>query len=207
MNSAASTFNRLLKILTDASSEFIPPEGASTKKISEIEDFFGHELPAGLREIYRIHDGEFSYGSSDTLGLFFGYEFLSLDHSRELLRGFRRGAALLAEAGGVDDYSYASIPENSVANVFCDKKWFPIAGFFSGNHLAIDFSPGPSGSAGQIINFGPDDFIHFQIATGFDDFLNLLESKYRNRIWHPIFSGENWNLYDELKGVDGRLPR
>ena len=170
------------------------PGGASAAEIAEVEALFGYPFPEPLRQLYAFHDGEFSWGSKQTVGLFCGYEFLSLAHVREVLRRFKA----IQDHNQPDGYEYASTPAGAVRDSYYERGWLPIAGYFSGNHIGIDMTPGPNGEMGQVINFGPDDFVHSQLAPDFESFLRLLVERYRQRRWHPNFEGDDWSLYNEI---------
>ena len=57
-----------------------------------------------------------------------------------------------------------SDPEDAVAPVYVDAGWLPITTDGSGNHLAIDLAPGPNGTPGQVIVFGPDETAHVVVV-------------------------------------------
>lgn len=83
--------------------------------------------------------------------------------------------------------------------------WIPIGGYFSGNCLGIDLNPGPEGVIGQVINFGPDDELDFQIAPDFASFMEMVYARYKQRQWHSACVGQDRSLYDELKRERGWL--
>lgn len=43
-----------------------------------------------------------------------------------------------------------------------------------GNHIGVDLNPGPAGTRGQVIVFGPDDEFHSVLALGWGQFLTDL---------------------------------
>lgn len=198
MMSIEATFDALAARVLREVPGLALPAGATDAGIDELERFIGLPLPEDLRRLYRLHDGEFAYGSRACTGLFGGYEFLSLRHVRELIVEQMNGHGLELR-GHLAGCECASVPPGCVDGSAFLPGWIPFAGYFGGYYLGVDLAPGPSGVRGQVINFGPDDFVHFQIAPTLEGFLELVLCRYRQRRWHPAFEGPRWSLYGELK--------
>lgn len=56
-----------------------------------------------------------------------------------------------------DDPTLVSEPASAIQPVTFHRYWMPLAVDGSGNGLAIDLAPGPTGLAGQVITYGPDE--------------------------------------------------
>ncbi len=138
--------------------------------------------------------------SNQYLNFFCGYKFLTI---KQILWTYWDWQDLfeyhdVAEDFGTEDYK--SIPSGTIDNIYVKAGWLPFA-TSNASHLAIDFAPDSNGVVGQIINFGPDDFNHYQIATSFTGFLEFVLEQYQQRKFHSKLSedGENHlHLYDGL---------
>jgi cell wall assembly regulator SMI1 len=175
------------------------PNGATYEDLSELEKTLNRPLSDDLKSLYQAHNGEFDYGSKYFVGLFFDYEFLSARHIVEIYNLLQRNNQYLDLFHIQDDQEYMSIPPKTVKSVGFDPGWIPIAGYFGGNYIGVDMNPGPDGTLGQIINFGRDDIVHFQIAQDIYSFIDIARNMYAHRHWHSIFEGAEWSLYDTLK--------
>src|SRR5687768_13887810 len=188
-----ASFRALVDCLLKERPGFQFPPGATERELQEFEKSVGHALPDDVKAIYRMHNGEFPFGSKNIIGLFCDYEFLSLQHAAEaysVLQGTRQ-----AQTTGLapDDTEYRSVPPRCVHDRMFESGWIPIGGYFSGNYLGIDLNPGPEGVIGQIINFGPDDEVHFQIAPDLASFLETVHARYTQRQWHSAYVGQDWS--------------
>jgi hypothetical protein len=56
--------------------------------------------------------------------------------------------------------------------------------------------------SGQIINFGPGDWVHFQLATNFETFLERVVRDYEMKKLHYFF-GDTMMLVDRLQPHTG----
>lgn len=176
-------------------------EGVDRGSMFELGKVIGVNPPDSLIDLHVLHDGEIFPKSDDFLGLFFDYEFLGLEKIIEVY--FRSLRAYEASLMVSDDFFYCSNPPAAVCGMVFDPMWIPFAGYGAGNHLAIDMNPGPAGVVGQVINFGPDDFVHYQISGSLPEFVDMVLERYRERRWHRVFEGDDWSLYDELGRAGG----
>jgi cell wall assembly regulator SMI1 len=64
-----------------------------------------------------------------------------------------------------------SRPPDTIQPVYAHPAWIPLAKDFSGNNIAVDLSPGPRGTWGQIILFGRDCDTKYVIARSWASFL------------------------------------
>jgi cell wall assembly regulator SMI1 len=201
-----SSFKELIILIEQETKAFGLPAGASEQQIAETEQSIGLVFPDQLKALLKMHDGEFAFGSTEYPGLFCDYQFLSLRHIRDAYANvcyFHEFWSCVG-GGGIDPNEYRALPADSIRNTGVDLAWLPIAGWFSGNLIGIDLNPGPTGVKGQIINFGRDDYAHFQIAPDLFSFVQLVRDQYAKRRWHSAFGDDSWtSLYDALKQERG----
>jgi cell wall assembly regulator SMI1 len=144
----------------------------------ELDAFAAHHqltLPASLRALYRWHNGQFDRCCS---GPFYGLTFLSLQQSSERLRTlseqWERFPAWRAEQMQAER---EVSPEGAIKPWHSNPRWIPFAHDFAGNGLAFDLDPGPSGTVGQVINYGPDEMVLYAIAPSLEAFLAWMLSE------------------------------
>ena len=139
-----------------------PP--ASEGNIVAVETAIGYRLPTDLRELYLRHNGQLATSH----GLFGGLPFLGLDAALEEWASWRDPGYDTAEG------SYSSVPIDAVREKYTDPGWFPFTTDGGGNCLAVDMVPGAAGAAGQVINFGRDEFELFAYAPSVVAFLERI---------------------------------
>jgi cell wall assembly regulator SMI1 len=193
------------------------PPPATEGEILLFEKAVGRKLPSALRRIYKVHNGEIRYGDplpddKTLLGVFFDYPFLDLTSARKEHEAWAQVRRDLMDIGSSFDSEITSHPDGAVHCVYSDPGWVPFAG--NAPSLGLDYSPGPTGIAGQVINFSRDDMVHFQIAPDFKSFVYEVLAAYRRGQFNSRFGG-TWNsLYDELmrrranqQGLDRAAPQ
>ncbi|CAH8715352.1 SMI1/KNR4 family protein [Paenibacillus melissococcoides] len=136
--------------LPELAASLHPP--ATEMELRQAEEELGFPLPAELRELYRIHNGESEAGP----GLFFGLPFLSLD---SMLTEWRIWAELEEEYAWEGEHF--SVPAAWIKERYINRYWLPISKDWGGNHLGIDLDPDEQGRKGQVINYGRDSRVHF----------------------------------------------
>lgn len=140
-----------------------PP--ASEEQIADFERRIGRPLPEEVKASYRIHDGQ-----RQRPGALYGLALHSLD---EILEHWEQ-----ARTFGMDEVFekgvHSSQPEGAVQLVTLHPGWLPLTYDGGGNHLAIDLAPGPKGTVGQIILYGPDDEDRHVAAASWGSFLGIL---------------------------------
>jgi cell wall assembly regulator SMI1 len=166
------------------------PSGATVKQISAFESSVGYPLPASLRAIYLLHDGEYKNEDRPRVGpgIFCGYQFRSLQHALYEVSIWKYVRETSGQARSGFEEGIPSSPPGTIRGDYTRPGWIPFAGGYGDIH----------GTAGQVINFGRDDFVHLKIASSFDEFLETLLERYSNQLWHPKFMGDDWSLYDQL---------
>ncbi|GAA4852190.1 hypothetical protein GCM10023310_33790 [Paenibacillus vulneris] len=144
-----------------------PP--ASEEELHKAEAEMGFALPAELRELYLVHNGEKDGGP----GLFFGLPFLSLD---DMLAEWRIWVGLENHAMEVEHYS---VPAGWIKEQYIHRYWLPISKDWGGNNLGIDMDPADKGMTGQVINFGRDEEVKYVIALRLTRLLEFIRDTAR----------------------------
>ena len=162
------------KRLASWSVAHLPREGrpgnppATVKQIREFEAAVGVKLPADVRQSFRLYNGQ-----CPGPGIIYG---LAVESLRDCLNNWKqwvKGRQMTQKDGshvGLDEACY-SFPNGFVRPVYFDPKWVPLTYDGSGNHIGVDLNPGPNGTRGQVIIFGPDDEHHTVLARSWGQFL------------------------------------
>lgn len=126
-----------------------PPVSAAA--LDEAERDLGRRLPADLRALYLIADGQ----DEDQDHLFDGHSWLSLESLVSLKDEFSErpwyGWNLEWDA-----VVYDTDPPGTVRRCGGHPAWLPFATRGDGNHLAVDLAPAGNGRPGQVIEIGRD---------------------------------------------------
>jgi cell wall assembly regulator SMI1 len=142
--------------------------GATAAELDATEAAIGVKFPESFRAFYMGHNGQ--GGEKIGLGLFFGMYFMSL---AQIVADWTMWQDLLAS--DPDTYGKAgdssSVPEGAIDTRYIHNLWIPFARDLAGNHLGLDFCPGPAGTVGQIINFGRDQKKKVVLGRDFDQFI------------------------------------
>jgi cell wall assembly regulator SMI1 len=141
--------------------------GCSEAALAETEAHVGAVLPNDLKELYRRHDGQ---RTDYYPGIFYGMQFLSLERVRRRWSGWKD----VIESGFDDIGDYVSARPGAVKEVYASLGWIPFGIDSGGNCLGIDLDPGPTGTRGQVINFGRDENEKFVLAPSVSQFLAWL---------------------------------
>lgn len=128
--------------------------GATKQQLARLEATLGRRLPPDWSQLLAENNGQ---SVEDEPGLFGGWTFLSTEMAA---REWQTWQAIRAEAPPSLMYSasYSSEPEEAIEELYSDGGWLPVAKEpMESNYLGLDFSPGPKGTPGQVINFGRDE--------------------------------------------------
>ncbi|MBF5043325.1 KNR4-like cell wall assembly/cell proliferation coordinating protein [Aggregicoccus sp. 17bor-14] len=153
-----------------------PP--AAEAGLAALERELGTALPAPLKALLRIHDGQ---QDTAACGVFFGLTFLSVQGIGLHWRNWRS----LAEEG-MDDAlagSMTSRPPGMIKPVYFNARWLPFTDDAGGNHLGVDGDPDTHGTAGQVIAFGRDEDEKRLLGSSVDDFLRRFLAQLRSVRW------------------------
>ena len=177
---SASTMDKLWLALESWLSRHLPEvladlnDGCSEKELSELERRLDCKLPEDFKAFYRRHNGQ----KGETTGLFLGLEFIS---TANLYSEWATWRDLTLEdeeiATAIESESF---PQDAIKTLYINLKWIPIARDWTGNHLGIDLDPGPTGTVGQVINFGADEERKFVLAASLTDFIAWMLDQYQS---------------------------
>lgn len=153
-----------------------PP--ATEQKIAAAEAEIGFTFPDDLRQLYRAADGQrdslevVPRAPKTAAGPMFGaYEFVPLESA---LREYRSWKSIRDEAGAEFASTYDWTTARAGDPVHPDywrPGWFPFALDGGGNAYAVDLSPAPGGTYGQIILIGRDEDERRVLAPSLGEFL------------------------------------
>lgn len=158
--------------------EELPPP-ATEDAIAETEARLGRRLPADLRALYKIADGDHT-----DLGpryLFQGNTWLSLEYLVKASTGY--GAAEQPWSGWELEWDAVILdadPAETVRRCGGHPGWLRFASGEDGNYLAVDTAPARHGRPGQVIRTGRDHnwgpgYVADSVTTLLGHFLELLD--------------------------------
>ncbi|WP_229297047.1 MULTISPECIES: SMI1/KNR4 family protein [Herbaspirillum] len=146
--------------------------GCSEADLAEFENQIGVALPESLKDLYRMHDGQFV---SANTGPFFGLIFLSLADARKHWESWKK---VIDECSPGDMQGASrfckSAKAGAIKEIYANKFWIPFAYDYGGNHLGVDLDPGERGNVGQVINFGRDEDEKFVLGSSVETFMEWL---------------------------------
>ncbi len=171
--------------------------GASVQDLQSLEQVFGYSLPTDLKSIYLFSDGEPELPDGEPFGIFYSYEFINVQSALKHLTTIEQARAFWAKQSASEQPVAQSVPDGVVEEALYHPAWLPFAFDWGGNYFAVDFSPGSNGVVGQVINFGRDEDVHFQLAISFGEFLLKIRDTYRGGQGHERL-GRSFDLYHKL---------
>ncbi|RKN84247.1 leucine-rich repeat domain-containing protein [Paenibacillus ginsengarvi] len=183
--------DKLREELPELAESLNPPVTEAELRLAEEE--LGFALPAELRELYQIHNGEKEEGT----GFFFGMPFLSLS---EMLSEWNVWAEL--EEGYAVESGHHSVPAGWIKERYINRYWLPISKDWGGNNIGVDLDPDANGVKGQVINFGRDEEIKYVIARNLTCFLQFIRDTAKAGSYNIVQEEEyrTWSL-----GRDGAV--
>lgn len=165
--------------------------GASPADVAAAQKALGQALPADLAGLYQLCDGQVDWmdlpdaedagEESGWMGGLFGDEWC-FDPLSELLSNWRGWKDVYdshtPEQRAQDFDDMVEVRDGDpVQSVYTTPDWIPFANEGSGEHLAVDLSPLPGGTVGQIITFGADGDERHVVASGIVPFLELCRER------------------------------
>lgn len=159
-----STWRALRKLLEaryPGYAEILNPP-ATEAEIARLEAHFGVALPDAVREIYEDANGQ----STRVPGVFVGMTMLPIEYIIN--------EALEWASVDNDDFppsGFSSAPPGAIQLMYTNPRWIPLFNTGGGNHVGLDFDPGPQGTPGQVINFGRDEDDKTVLAKSMEHFL------------------------------------
>ena len=155
--------------------------GASEAEIADVEDGLGYEIPAELKGLYRIANGQVDLwnkpelisdisGGKRAAAMFGHFRFLTL---QEALAEHRERLSMHEEDDSFEPWGFR--PDDPIAPVDWKPSWFAFAAADAGNGYAVDVAPPGGGDVGQIIQVGPD-FERHLIASSLSELMSRAAS-------------------------------
>lgn len=133
---------------------------AKDSEILAAEKMFSCEMPAGWRDLYRVHNGMNTVGNLGSL--FHGMRFLSLEEAiHEHADASKEGDPLPVRAGS------AEVRKAAMHN----PRWIAFAHDGGDTLLRVDMDPDPKGKAGQVIFTDHSDDTVIILAPDMAEFL------------------------------------
>lgn len=168
--------------------------GASEATLEAFELATQLSLPTAVRDWFRAHDGQ-----TGEAGLAAGFRFLSFREVQKLLEDWAGTRSQLGEGIKPLDRACSSHPPKAIQRKYSVPGWVPLVRDEEGNAIGVDLEPGPSGTVGQIINFGRDEEDKYVLFPSVAELLEWLASELEaGRI-----------VYDQIDGIvchaNGRL--
>jgi molybdopterin molybdotransferase len=143
-----------------------PPEAlslgrpATSKEIALVESILDVKFPRGVWESYRIHNG-----SNDTWVFEYSGYYLSL---KDIVQSW---AILLPLAENPEYRELRTSPQGPIKENVWNKRWIPVTGSGSGDHLCIDLDPASGGALGQVIEYSHEEGPKRCVANSFGEWL------------------------------------
>jgi len=146
--------------------------GCSEAELAEFESLVGRPFPDSLKQLYRLHDGQYGVVNS---GPFYGLNFLSLAAAKEQWEFWKE----IIEQWSPEEMTEASefctsATPGAVQALYANRFWIPFAYDYGGNHLGVDLDPGKRGTSGQVINFGSDEEDKYVVGKSVNTFIEWL---------------------------------
>lgn len=172
---------------------------ASPGDVAAWEASVGYRLPQDVRQIYT----EVSNGEPGPFGLLDSHCLLTLEQSVQIHEALKNSPVTVGQEHGVVRHSW---PYDTIARVSWSPGWVPIAGT-SRRYFAIDLTPGPQGTYGQIIDVWPDDGVDpggtHLVASSLTELLRVVQQRLRgeelidflvheDEVHGPFLTYENW---------------
>ncbi len=149
-----------------AGAGFAPP--ATAQDFDAYRAAFGEDFPPALAELYRVIGG----------GPFFDLTLLTVE---DVIGARRMWDDILTDStpeDGHDDNIESHAPD-AVSAVYWKYGWVQFTADGGGNGFAIDLSPEPAGTVGQVINVGSDDDYRQLFAASVPEFLSRIATLIR----------------------------
>lgn len=170
---------------------------ATAQDVDDLEAELDCSLPPDVRESLMVHDGQ-DRGGKPT-GILFGVTLLDCEEIVEEWQLWKKVAETYVQETlplprEVESSSSTSTsasrrqskifgatqrfqncrPADTIQRVYAHPAWIPLAKDFSGNNIAVDLSPGPRGTWGQVILFGRECETKYVVARSWASFLSAV---------------------------------
>ncbi|MFB7718784.1 SMI1/KNR4 family protein [Nocardia sp. NPDC056100] len=160
---------------------------AHPSELAALEDAIGHELPAAVKAVLGMHNGQ----AVPSLGY---YEHgvpaipsLTFMSTTEIRTVWEFWDAISDDPSTIDLQEIgATYPaaKGLIKPLWTSPGWIPLwAHPQRSDYIGVDLDPGPAGTSGQIINFGRDEERHFRGAPNFTDLIEFLLEEVTSGHW------------------------
>lgn len=176
---------------------------ARPRQLATLEKAIGRPLPAEVAAVLSVHNGQVSFmvGDYDNHGVpcIPTLMFLSTTEIRKTWQFWdslkdHPDTLELQSAGAV--YPGA---EGKIKPLYSSPGWIPLwSDPTRPDYIGLDFDPGPTGTPGQMINFGRNEEYHYLCAPNFTDLLEFLVAEVTSGAWPPTEIREDDEDYDPL---------
>ncbi|HZE39363.1 MAG TPA: SMI1/KNR4 family protein [Stackebrandtia sp.] len=163
-----------------------PP--ADSAELQALDAAIGYILPAEVKGVLAIRNGQKTITTGPNSGhgvpCIPTLNFLSTTEIREHHESWseiRRGSDIedLQQMGGVFPGA-----EGMIKPLYTSPGWIPLwSDPISDDYIGLDLDPGPTGTTGQIINFGRDEERHFLCAPDFTRLMSILLEEVLSGVW------------------------
>jgi cell wall assembly regulator SMI1 len=169
--------------------------GAGEQNLADFEAATGLTLPKELRAFWQCHNGE----KPSEAGLAAGFCLMSVEEAQQEIAGWAIVRENLGDGLADLDQSMTSHPPGAIQCKYSIDGWVPLAKDHEGNFIGVDLDPGPTGTIGQVINFGRDEENKRVLFLSVIEFIEWLALELEAR--RIVFDPED-NI---IIHVDGRL--
>lgn len=165
-----NSFEKIAQWLEQHDPENAPPfnHPASEDDIAATQQRLGLELPAAVKDLYRLANGQ----PSNAISLEGSFVLMSLDEITDatafLNEEFPDGINVYASDDAVVDADQGIRPS------WWSRSWIPIMQNGGGDYLCVDLDPVDAGHSGQIISYYHDEMFRSLVARGVDVLLDDL---------------------------------
>ncbi|WP_018295700.1 SMI1/KNR4 family protein [Corynebacterium lubricantis] len=130
--------------------------GATDEQLEDLAKVLGQPVPPELAAFLRLSNGpeldSFDNVEEESLS-----DYWSLSRTEIIARDYTNSTDV-ALAPSFNNVGYTNGREGATQLRQRHPGWIPFANDSDGNYLAIDTVPGPTGTPGQVINFGDEEF-------------------------------------------------
>ncbi len=149
--------------------------GATDAALDALEAVIGQPLPADVRASLRLHNGQRDRNAAGNVvtGVVFGLPLLPLAETEDAWLGWQDTLREYGDDPLMNDPS-ASHPPGAIQLRYIVSGWIPLTHDSGGNHFGVDLDPGPDGTRGQVITFGPDDDEKYVVAPSWGRLLRYV---------------------------------
>ncbi|WP_433603066.1 SMI1/KNR4 family protein [Nocardia sp. CA-135953] len=162
--------------------------GANSDELDGLEAYLGHVLPAEVRAVWGIHNGQRVTDTSSHISYAVPcIPSLSFLSTEKIAQCWDEWAELLADPDFESMQDIGSVmlgAEGRIKPQYASRGWIPLwSDTTRADYIGLDLDPDVGGTVGQIINFGRDEEQHYLCAVDFTELLRILLAEVRSGAW------------------------